>query len=53
VGEERMPFESLYNCHNSVVTTDSKVVALTNIVSQDHSRSLADAREHGEKNSSL
>jgi hypothetical protein len=53
VGEERMPFKSFNNSHNSVVATDSKVVALADIVGKDDPRSLADAREHGEQNSSL
>jgi hypothetical protein len=48
-----MPLKSFNHSHNSVVTTDSKVVALANIVSQDHSRSLADAGEHGEQDSSF
>jgi hypothetical protein len=48
-----MPLKSFNNSHNSVVATDSKVVALADIVGENDSRSLADAREHGQQNSSL
>jgi hypothetical protein len=48
-----MPLKSFNNSHNSVVATDSKVVALADIMGENDPRSLADAREHGQQNSSL
>jgi hypothetical protein len=48
-----MALKSFNDSHNSVVATDSKVVPLSDIVGENDPRSLADAREHGQQNSSL
>ena len=53
MGEERVALEGLNHCHDSIMATNSQVIALGNIVGHDNSRTLADSREHGEQNSSL
>jgi hypothetical protein len=44
MGEERVAFEGLNHCHNSVMATDPQIIALGHIVGHDNSRSLTDSR---------
>ena len=47
---------SLWRAHarlDAVVAANSQVIALGNVMGQDHSRRLADAREHGKQNSAF
>jgi hypothetical protein len=37
VGKERVAFESFNDCNDTVMATDAQVIALGNIVGQDHS----------------
>jgi hypothetical protein len=53
VGEERVALQSFDHGNDTVVPAYSQVIALGNVVGQDHSRRLADAREHGEQNSAF
>jgi hypothetical protein len=48
-----MAFEGFYDCDHTIMATDPQVIALGHIVSQDHSRALADSGEDGEQNASL
>jgi hypothetical protein len=42
VGEEWMPFKGLNYGDDTVMTANSQVISLRNVVSQDHSRVLSD-----------
>jgi hypothetical protein len=53
VGEEWVAFQSFDHGNDAIVAANSQVIALGNVVGQDHSRRLADAREHGEQNSAF
>ena len=53
MGKERMAFEGLYYRDDSIMATDSQVIALGNIVGEDDPRALADAREDCQENSAL
>jgi hypothetical protein len=50
MGKEWMALEGFHDGHNSVMTTDTQVVALGNVVSEDDSGALADSREDGQEN---
>ena len=47
--EELVALELLDHRGDAVVTTNSQVVSLRNIVSQHHARVLTDARKHGQQ----
>jgi hypothetical protein len=53
VGEERVAFQSFDHGNDAIVAANSQVIALGNIMGQDHSRRLANARKHGEQNSAF
>jgi hypothetical protein len=43
MSKERMSFESFNDCDDAVMATHAQVISLGNIVSQDHSRTLANS----------
>jgi hypothetical protein len=43
MGKERVSFESFNDCNDSVMATNAQVISLGDIVSQDHSRTLANS----------
>jgi hypothetical protein len=53
MGEERMALEGLNDCDDAIVAADPQVIALSDVVGEDNSRSLADSREHSKQNSAF
>jgi hypothetical protein len=46
MGEKWVAFQSFDHSNDAIVTTNSQIIALGNIVSQNNSRRLANSREH-------
>ena len=53
MSEEWMALQGFDDGHNSVMTTDSQVIALSNVMSEDDSGALTDSGEDGEENAAL
>jgi hypothetical protein len=53
MSEEWMALQGFDDGHNSVMATDSQVVALGDVVGKDDSGALADSGENGQENSAL
>jgi glycerophosphoryl diester phosphodiesterase len=53
MGEKRVAFQSFDHSNDAIVATNSQVIALGNIVSQNNSRRLADSREHCQQNATF
>ena len=53
MGKEWVALEGFDNSDHAIVATDSQVIALGNVMSEDNSRALADSGENGQENSAL
>jgi hypothetical protein len=53
MGEERMALERFDNGDYAIMAPYPQIISLGDIVSENHSRILADTRKDGEQNSAL
>jgi hypothetical protein len=53
MGEERVAFQSFDHGNDAIVTANSQVIALGNIMGQDDSGRLANSREHCQQNAAF
>ena len=51
--EERMALERFDHGDDAIVAANAQVIALSNVVGQNYSRALPDAREDGQQNSAF